>query len=468
MNTLERPVSAELMPTNVSAVEAAPARVAPQPATLPAAESPPDLPTAVEAAPVLLTAAHRDPAKLPTQRGPKGLRFDFNDGCRVVMPKSEHPWRVRLSDLDTGNVLHETEVEAGQVNSAKRYFVRFRLEVWQQAKSLLVHEYSAAGQEVLIRLPVPTLGDIIGWFPYAVKFQQRHQCRLTCAMNKKLIPLFRGAYPEIAFVPHDQIQAERYYATYAITLYFQNGTIFDHNDRVPCDVRHVGPHRAAGYILGVESTEVPPKIALDDGSRPIPEPYVCIAVQSTMQSKYWNNPTGWREVVRFLKDAGYRVICIDQKATHGEGLVWNYLPSEAEDETGDRPLQERARWIAHSDFFIGLSSGLSWLAWALGRPVVMISGFTHPLNEFQTPYRVINYNACNSCWNDAREAYNLHDFLCCPRHQNTARQFECTRLITAEQVKDTIRAIPGFGLRNARRKPTSFWDSRPVSWRAEG
>jgi hypothetical protein len=151
MNTLERPVSAELMPTNVSAVEAAPARVAPQPATLPAAESPPDLPTAVEAAPVLLTAAHRDPAKLPTQRGPKGLRFDFNDGCRVVMPKSEHPWRVRLSDLDTGNVLHETEVEAGQVNSAKRYFVRFRLEVWQQAKSLLVHEYSAAGQEVLIR-----------------------------------------------------------------------------------------------------------------------------------------------------------------------------------------------------------------------------------------------------------------------------------------------------------------------------
>ena len=26
---------------------------------------------------------------------------------------------------------------------------------------------------------------------------------------------------------------------------------------------------------------------------------------------------GWREIVAFLKEAGYRVICIDQKATHG-------------------------------------------------------------------------------------------------------------------------------------------------------
>jgi hypothetical protein len=38
------------------------------------------------------------PAELPTQPGPKGLRFDFNDGCRVTLPESEGTWRVRLSD----------------------------------------------------------------------------------------------------------------------------------------------------------------------------------------------------------------------------------------------------------------------------------------------------------------------------------------------------------------------------------
>jgi autotransporter strand-loop-strand O-heptosyltransferase len=180
-------------------------------------------------------------------------------------------------------------------------------------------------------------------------------------------------------------------------------------------------------------------------------------VQSTTQCKYWNNPSGWRELVRFLKDSGYRVICIDLKPTHGTELIWNHIPNGAEDETGDRSLQERARWLKHADFFVGLSSGLAWLAWAVGTPVVMISGFTHPTNEFQTPYRVINYHACNSCWNDVRHRFDHKDFLYCPRHKNTPRQFECTRLITVEQVKTTIQRIPGFGA-NVRRRLVSAGD----------
>jgi autotransporter strand-loop-strand O-heptosyltransferase len=385
--------------------------------------------------------AYPPPAELPTQQGPKGLRFDFNDGCRVVMPETDHPWRVRLSDLDTGNILYETEIKAGRVNSAKRYFVRFRLEVWHNRESLLVHEYSAVDREVLIQLPVGTLGDTIGWFPYAVKFQEHHGCRLTVAMGEKLIPLYRDAYPNITFATHEEVKPERYYATYSVGLFF------DDKDYLyqPCDFRHVGLHRTAGYILGVDPTEVPPKIAIADDSRPVPEPYVCIATQSTTQAKYWNNPTGWREIVKFLKEAGYRVICIDQKPVHGYGLVWNHIPHGVEDETGDRPLTERARWLKHADFFVGLASGLSWLAWAMRTPVVLISGFSHPITEFSTPYRVINYHACNSCWDDPRHRFEHKDFLWCPRHTNTPRQFECTRLITADQVKATLKRIPGFG-----------------------
>ena len=385
--------------------------------------------------------AYPPAATVPTQYGPKGLRFDFNEGCRVVLPDSDHPWRVRISDLDTGNILYETEIKAGRVSSTKRYYARFGIDVWQQDESVYHHEFSAAGQPVLVQLPVGTLGDSLGWFPYAVKFQQRHHCTLTCAMAERLIPLFRPYYPDVEFVTHEEVEPERYYATYSIGLFF------DDKDRVfqPCDFRHVGLHRTAGYILGVDPTEMPPKIALADETRPLAEPYVCIAVQSTTQSKCWNNPLGWHEIVGFLKAAGYRVVCIDQKPVHGTGIVWNHIPHGVEDETGDRPLQERARWLRHADFFIGLSSGLAWLAWAVGTPVVMISGFTHPTNEFTTPYRVINYHACNSCWNDPRHRFDHHDFLWCPRHANTPRQFECTRLITPEQVKQVIRRIPGFG-----------------------
>jgi autotransporter strand-loop-strand O-heptosyltransferase len=249
-------------------------------------------------------------------------------------------------------------------------------------------------------------------------------------MSALLIPLFRDAYPDIAFITQEEVRPEQFYASYCMGLFF------DDDDRVwqPCDFRLVGLHRTASYILGVDPMEMPPRLALPDDSRPIAEPYVCIAVQSSTQCKYWNNPHGWHEVVAFLKQRGYRVVCIDQKPVHGSGIVWNHIPHGAEDETGDRPLTERARWLRHAEFFVGLSSGLAWLAWAAGTPVVMISGFTHPTNEFATPYRIINWHACNGCWNDVRHRFDHKDFLWCPRHAGTPRQFECTRLVTAAQV----------------------------------
>ena len=405
-----------------------------------AASSPtPDATAAGSAAPI--KPAYPPPAENPTQQGPGGLLFDFNSGCRVSFPESAHSWKVRLSDIDTGNILYQTEMVAGRVNSAKRYYVRFRIEVWQQEELVFSHDCAAADREVLIQFPVGTLGDTIGWFPYAVKFKEQHRCRLTCGMAEWLIPLFRDAYPDISFVSHEEIKPDRFYATYSMGLFFEDKDLIFQ----PCDFRYVGLHRTAGYILGVDPTEVPPRINIPDGSRPIAEPYVCIGVQSTTQSKYWNNPDGWREIVRFLKQAGYRVICIDRKPTHGTGLVWNHIPNGAEDETGDRPLTERVRWLKHADFFVGLSSGLSWLAWAVETPVVMISGFTHPLNEFATPYRVVNYHTCNSCWNDPYVRFDHKDFLWCPRHKDTPRQFECTRLITVDLVKATIERISGFG-----------------------
>jgi autotransporter strand-loop-strand O-heptosyltransferase len=407
--------------------------------------------------------AYTAPAEVPTQEGPHGIRFDFNEGCRALFPQSEQAWRVRMSDLDTGNILFETNFNSGRISSTKRYYVRFRLEAWRNGESVFAHDYSAQDREVLIQFPVGTLGDTMGWFPYAVKFQRLHKCRLTCAMAGHLIPLFRDAYPELAFVPHEEVKAENYYATYNIGLFFDDKDFLFQ----PCDFRHVGLHRTAGYILGVDPTEEPPDITVPDDTPPIEEPYVVIAVQSTTQAKYWNNPGGWREIVAFLKNAGYRVICIDQKATHGTGLIWNHIPNGAEDHTGDRPLLERARWMKHAKFFVGLSSGLTWLAWAMRTPIVMISGFTHPTNEFHTPYRIINYHTCNSCWNDVRERFDHKDFLWCPRHKDTPRQFECTRLITVEQVKTTIQRVPGFGTHKtnepAHRHPHAKESRKPRS-----
>jgi autotransporter strand-loop-strand O-heptosyltransferase len=390
------------------------------------------------------------PANLPTQLGPAGIRFDFNHGARVILPnRTTGKWRVRLRDLDTGNILFQSENQGAYVSSSKRYYVRFSVDVWEldeagTATSVLSHEYDARDQEILIQFPIGTLGDILAWFPYAPRFAEMHGCRLTCAMSELLIPLLRDAYPQIRFVTHEELieqkLPETVYATYCLGLFFDDKECVHQ----PTDFRHVGLHRTAGYILGVDPAEEAPRLALADDGPPIAEPYVCVAVQSSTQSKNWTNPDGWRGVVAFLKTNGYRVICIDKAPVHGTGLVWNHIPHGTEDQTGDRPLLERARWLRHAKAFVGLSSGLSWLAWAAGCPVVMISGFTHPTNEFTTPYRVINWHACNSCWNDVRHRFDHKDYLWCPRHAGTPRQFECTRLITPAQVISTLKRIPGL------------------------
>lgn len=388
------------------------------------------------------------PATQPTQAGRDGIRFDYNYGARVVLPnRTEGKWRVRLRDLDTGNVLFQSENRGAFVSSTKRYYVRIGIDVWEvddagAATEVLSHTYDARDRDVLIQFPVGTIGDTLGWFPYAARFAAVHAARVTCAMSAQIIPLLRGAYPQIRFVTHEELVEQdlpsRAYATYSLGLFFTD----QDNVFQPTDFRHVGLHRTAGYILGVDPREEPPKLVLPDESRPIDEPYVCIAAQSSAQCKYWNNPYGWHEVVKFLSGRGFRVVCIDRAPVHGGGLVWNHIPHGVDDQTGDRPLTERARWLRHAAFFVGLGSGLSWLAWAAGTPVVLISGFSHPSTEFETPYRVINWHACNSCWNDPRLLFDHKDFLWCPRHARTSRQFECTRLITPEQVIAILKRIP--------------------------
>lgn len=390
----------------------------------------------------VLTEMFVKPNPQPSQAGPEGIRYDFNDGCRVELPQLSggEQWRIRLSDLETFNGIYETVMPGGAIQSTKKYYIPFKIEVWRGDKLVFEHKHNLKKKPVLVQVPVGTLGDCLAWFPYVAAFQEKHQCELTCGMSELCIPLFKNSYPNIKFVPLHQVETKDFYASYKMGLYFNDWDCVEQ----PVDFRYVGLHKTAAYILGLDPIEAPAKIHIPDKTRTIKEPYVCIAVQSSTQCKYWNFPGGWIEIVKFLKAKGYRVICIDKESTYGTANTFMSIPNGAEDMTGNLPLVERAQILMHADFFVGLSSGLSWLAWSVGTPVVMISGFTHPENEFHTPYRVINYHVCNSCWNDPRCMFDHQDFFYCPRHKGSERQFECTRLITPQQVKSTIEKIPAF------------------------
>lgn len=161
---------------------------------------------------------------------------------------------------------------------------------------------------------------------------------------------------------------------------------------------------------------------------------ICIAIHSTCQSKYWNNPTGWQDVVNYLKIRGYEVMLISKE---GDGYMGNYHPKGITQlPQGD--LANVIDVLQSSRLFIGIGSGLSWLSWACEVPTLIISGFSEPYTETITNTIRIEApeGACRGCFN--REILDAGDWNWCPDHKNTPRQFECSKLISSKTVMDSI------------------------------
>jgi len=282
---------------------------------------------------------------------------------------------------------------------------------------------------VFVDLASHSLGDNLGWLPQVEEFRRVNQCDVDVHVAPHLRCLFNGTYPLLNFVsevPHE---------TRGISI----------GCHTPKDITRP-VIQIATDTLGLPYEEIRPKITLPPNLKNnFDKKYVCIATQSTAQCKYWNNPSGWKQTVDYLKVLGYEVVCIDRDACFGVKDQWNHTPDNAirkndfkENNDPEIPLTDRINDLYFCDFFIGLGSGLSWLAWALEKPVVLISGFSPPSAEFYTPYRVINQNVCNSCWGDPDHLFDKGDWMWCPRHKNTSRHFECSKEITFKMVKKQI------------------------------
>ncbi len=370
--------------------------------------------------------------------GIAGLGFDFNCGMRIRVPQEEG-WSVRAVDTETDFVAAGGAVPPGTtILSSKVYFIRWRIEAYHDGKLVYEHVYDAEGKDVVLEICSTAVGDTLAFIPYARMFKEKHGCRnVYVRLEPYMGELLAPSYPDLKFISRGTYP-EGIYATYYL------GNFYPSTDRTkqPYTWHITGLQGCAYTILGLPEEEVRPVLLPTKKEREIKEPYVCIAAQASGQSKYWNNPTGWMDTIKYLKERGYRVLCIDKERAHGSGDVKNMIPWGSEDFTGEIPLQERVNLLSHADFFVGLSSGLSWLAWGTGVPVVMISGFSTPHAEFHTPYRVINLNVCNGCFNDGQQDFDMKKFDSCPKHQDDPKQrFQCTKAITAGQVIRTIERL---------------------------
>lgn len=304
--------------------------------------------------------------------------------------------------------------------------------------NIFKHYFNTENKEVMVQFPVGTIGDSIGWFSYMERFQEKTKSKLLCVMNPAIYCLFEKQYPNIKFLRANETKNYKPYASYNMGLFFKANT-----SNQPYDFRYIGNGRTVSKILDVDDADLAPRVDLS-APRKIKEPYVCIACQGSAYCKLWTHPQGWHTVIDHLRRIGYRIICIDKDKVTGSGVVTNHIPWGVEDDTGNKPLQERIDLLKDCDFFIGLSSGVSWLAWCAKCPVVLISGFTNPYNEFYTPYRVINTIFCHGCWNDETCDFDHYDYMWCPKHKGTVNAYQCSKNITPEHVLNVISRIPAY------------------------
>jgi len=156
---------------------------------------------------------------------------------------------------------------------------------------------------------------------------------------------------------------------------------------------------------------------------------ITIGPETVKEISQWNynGNKGWQTIVNELVKIGYDVYNISYENTIN---LENVIGIHGHDD-----INVAIDNIVSSRFFIGLSSGLSWLAWAYNVPVVMISNFTRKENEFDC-FRVDNTNICNSCFNIFPNIKTK-----CPLFLETERENECHNLITPKDVINKINEV---------------------------
>jgi len=355
------------------------------------------------------------------------FQINFSEGAKFSCTETpSSPIRVEFWNDDSNSIeCHASFSEVGSFSTPKKYFIPWRVRVFQGGVQIWEEKMNLEGKRVFVHIDSFSIGDTIAWVSQTLRFWKKTKCELT--VFTELYFLFQGEYPEISWV-HAKHNVLNPYARYRIS-YWLSPQRFYFN---PVDPRTSPLAKVASDILGIEYKEERPRIQRHPFFiNPLAkEKYVCISTTSTAGSKEWNFDGGWQRIVNHLIDLGYKVVVIQKEPTNLEGIV---------DLTGEFFHLERSEILKKAQFFVGLPSGISWISWAVGTPVVMISGFSSEFAEFEEDcYRVSNQSSCSPCWNDPQFSFNRNDWNWCPRNKGTERQFICTKSITPELVIEKI------------------------------
>jgi len=353
------------------------------------------------------------------------IHFINGPFVEIKGPKKAN-YKVDFINNKTGQICYTTSIDNNcWCRCSIQYFIEWKIVIYENGVEWYSMVFNAEGKRVYIAMDSKALGDSLAWIPYVQEFKKQHKCEVI--VSTFMNDMFLGEYPDIEFV-QPGTPVPNLYAMYSVGLFYnENGSV--NGFKNPVDPKSVTMQKMCSDILGLEFKEIKPKVK----QRPVKIDndikQVCIATYGTAQSKFWNNPTGWQEVVDWLIGRGYLVKLLSKE---GDNYMGNKLPIGVMHHPNG-PIELVMDEMKKSKAFIGIGSGLSWLSWALDVPTVLISGFSYRWAEMEDCIRIgAPDGKCEGCFN--RVKLDAGDWNWCPDHKGTERQFECTKSITSEMV----------------------------------
>ena len=340
-----------------------------------------------------------------------------------ILGEVSKSYKVEFINRDTNEIVFSDTITNNMwTTCSKEFFIPWLIRVNGKEVSRLELE----NQKVLISLESKSIGDTLGWSPYAIEFAKKHKCKVSLSTFHN--EWFEGldSYKDITFLkPGTPTECV---AHYRIGWFKDNDNKWNEGTHNPRQCNTIPMQATATDILGLEFTELNHGINFTPGKRPLREKYVCIAPRSTAGCKEW--PYGnWFVLAKLLNDLGYKVINVSYEGFKGAGII-------------DRPglsWEDTYNYLYHAEAFIGLSSGISWFNWAMGKHSFMISGFSEKDHEFTTNVTRISSDSCFPCWNNKNFMFDAGDWNWCPIHKDTELQHICQKSIPPSLVFKSIK-----------------------------
>lgn len=342
----------------------------------------------------------------------------FVDGCTLTIQGGSGQYKVEFWDVKNNLLLYDTFI--GSDSWAKceyKYYIDWEVRVYQNNIEVFKYRQDLTDKKVLICIESSSLGDTIAWMPYVEEFQKKHNCKV--ALSTFCNELFNTDIELVA----PGIVVHNIYALYRIGWFYKNNAIDTHKHLI--NPQNQSLHKTAADILGIENKgSLKPNIKLANNN--LKTKRVVICRESTAKAKLWNRENGWQEVVDDLIRLGYEVVEFYKKTPLKQ------LNGCAQYKTPD--YEELVRQLNSSVLLIGLGSGMTWLAWAMNIPVILISGFSKPYTEMvgNDVFRIHNDSVCNGCFNT--EILDKSDWNWCPYNKGTPKEFECSKSIDSKQI----------------------------------